>query len=205
MVKVKICGITSLSEVEFLNRVMPDYIGFVFSKSIRKVTAEEALTLSKYLSKRICRVGVFRNEEIYKVREIALSGVIDVIQLHGNENEEYIKELEDLNMEVWKGITIKETLEINFNYNVDKYLLDGNTPGSGECFNWESLQHIPKGIILAGGINEENVLYGIEKFMPYAVDVSSGVEKIVNGIRLKDENKTSRLIRKVRSFYERKI
>mgnify|MGYP000279212981 FL=1 len=96
MKKVKICGLRRKEDILIVNRLKPDYVGFVFADSSRKVTKEEAKALSKQLEKEICPVGVFVNEEPEIVAQIANAGIIDLIQLHGEEDEAYIQKLKAL-------------------------------------------------------------------------------------------------------------
>ena len=208
---IKICGITRSQEIKALNIIKPDYIGFVFAESKRKVTKEEANNLYKELDKGINVVGVFRNNSIVYIEEVLEYAPLDVIQLHGDEDNNLIDRLvERHSCEVWKAVTIKSSKDMSLarDYHVDTLLLDGSNPGSGKVFPWEFLKgiEINKRIFLAGGINEGNVLEGIDLVNPDGIDVSSGVEVIDDeGNRIKDKSKIERLIRKVRKENEGKI
>lgn len=201
---VKICGITKEMEIDALNKLQPEYIGFVFAESKRKVTIEVALKFHDKINKNIKTVGVFRNNSKDEILNILKYIPLDVVQLHGNENEDFIKYIRDKSgKEVWKAFSIntKEDLNIALNSSVDTILLDGINPGSGETFSWDILKNliVNKKIILAGGINEDNVSKAIEIVNPWGVDVSTGVENIdVHGNRYKDENKMKNFICKVR-------
>ena len=207
---IKICGITKPKEIEFINELHPDYIGFVFAKSKRKVTGKEASTLAKTLDKSIKTVGVFRNNSIEEIEEVLKFIDLDVVQLHGSEDEELIKELKSKgNFKVWKAISIGEDFDSSksLDYSVDAFLLDGSAPGSGKRFKWDLVDKskFNKKFILAGGINEDNVEEGIKLFNPDGVDVSSGVEVVTENGFIKDYEKMKRIIRKVRENNEGKI
>ena len=205
---IKICGITSKEEIQSINEVKPDYIGFVFAESKRKINADEAKKLSKALNRSIKIVGVFRNNSEEEILNILSKVPLDVIQLHGDEDNEFINSLrEKSKVEIWKAITVssKNDMEKALKYEVDTLVLDGSTPGSGNVFNWDNLKdiNINKRIFLAGGINENNVLEAINKVKPDGIDTSSGVEIIDEKGRRKDKEKMKRLIRKVRENNER--
>lgn len=202
---VKICGITTLEEIDYINELKPDYTGFVFAESKRKVNIENGKELLKALDKDIKSVGVFRNNTKEYIIEVIENIPLDIIQLHGDEDNDFINYLKDkTNCEIWKavGIKNKEDLIKAKDFNVETLLLDGSNPGSGELFPWEYLKEIDvnKRFFIAGGINEENVLEAMENVNPYGVDTSSGVETIENGIRRKDKEKIKRLIKKVRDY-----
>ncbi|MBS6602024.1 MAG: phosphoribosylanthranilate isomerase [Clostridium sp.] len=202
---IKICGITTLEEIDYINELKPDYTGFVFAESKRKVNIENGKELLKALDKDVKSVGVFRNNTKEYIIEVIKNIPLDIIQLHGDEDNDFINYLKDnTNCEIWKavGIKNKEDLIKAKDFNVETLLLDGSNPGSGELFPWEYLKEIDvnKRFFIAGGINEENVLEAMENVNPYGVDTSSGVETIENGIRRKDKEKIKRLIKKVRDY-----
>lgn len=205
---VKICGITNINEVNALNELKPEYMGLVFTESKRKVSIEKANSLLSNLNKDIKSVGVFRNNSIGYILDVVKNTPIDIIQLHGYEDNEFIEELKKkTSCEIWKAVSItsKEDLVKALNYKVDTLLLDGSNPGSGKVFPWEYLEDIDinKRIFLAGGINENNVLEAIEKVKPYGIDTSSGVEFVnEDGVRSKSKEKIKRLINKVRENNE---
>lgn len=227
---IKICGITKKKEVLFLKDLKPDYIGFVFAESKRKVSCEEAKELMKFIPKEslIKTVGVFRNNSLDYVKEIVDNLDLDVLQFHGHEDKEFIDNVKSFtNKEIWKALCVdgygnkNQDKEIDilerslkeFN-NVDSFLIDGVKPGSGEMLSSIMLRAIGnfmnefnKKFILAGGINEDNVIEALEKARPVAVDVSSGVERVdeITGAREKDREKVQGFIRKVRCEYEGKI
>ena len=208
---IKICGITNLEEIKSLNTLKPEFIGFVFAESKRKVTGQEARILFDDLDKDIKAIGVFRNNSKEFILEVLNEVPLYGIQLHGDEDEQFILDLKDkVNCEIWKAVSVKskEDMEKALNYPVETLVLDGSNPGSGEIFPWKYLNNtkFTKRVFLAGGINEENVLDGIAKVKPHGVDLSSGVEIITEeGIRTKSKDEMKKLIDKVRENNERKI
>lgn len=202
MIKIKICGLTRGIDVEYVNKLRPEYAGFVFAKSRRKLSIDTALKLRQKLNKDIKAVGIFVNEDIEIVQEIAKKVKLDVLQFHGEEDIEYTKNFK--NFEVWKAIPIKNKDDISniYKYKNIRLLLDskvdGIKGGSGKSFDWNILKghNLEDKIILAGGLNCENVQDAIKTIHPFAVDVSSGIE--VNGF--KDFNKMKKFIDKVREF-----
>lgn len=197
--EIKICGIRRDEDIEIINKYKPEYIGFIFAPTRRYVSPERAAELSAKLNGDTKTVGVFVNEAPEKVREIAMTADLDVIQLHGDEDEEYIRSL-GVNCEIWKAVRIKDGDDIPDIEGADKILLDKYTPkeygGTGESFDWSNIGDTKtnKPLILAGGLNKENVAEGIRIFKPVCVDVSSAVE--TDGA--KDEKKIKEFIEKVR-------
>lgn len=208
--EIKICGITALEEVQALNILKPEYIGLVFAESIRKISKEDGKILFDSIDRDIKVVGVFRNNTKEYISEILDYIPLDVLQLHGDEDNDFIEYFRNrYQCEIWKGASIKtkEDIKKAVAFNVDTLILDGSNPGSGEVFPWELVLNIETQakVFLAGGINEDNVLQGIDNLNIQGVDVSSGVEVIKDGKRSKDKTKMENLIRKVRESYERKI
>jgi phosphoribosylanthranilate isomerase len=202
MTKIKICGLTREVDIHYVNELKPEYIGFVFAKSKRRVSADEALQLTGKLNKEINTVGVFVNESIETVKEIAYKAKLDILQFHGDEDMHYMNNFKDF--EVWKALSVKNESDLQ---GIDEYenirlLLDskveGMQGGSGKTFDWNILKkaNLEHKIILAGGLNCENIAQALKTVQPYAVDVSSGVES--NGF--KDYEKIKEFIGKVRGF-----
>lgn len=191
-VKVKICGITRVEDAVACQRAGVDAIGLNFvGHSKRKVTLEQALTISKSLGPFISRVGIFVNHPLHELEEIAQTLKLDTVQLHGQEDAIYAKSV-GKNYRVIKAVSFqnqspKELLD----FPADAILLDGLKPGSGEAFDW-SVAKLFKGfpnLILAGGLTPTNVRAGIEALEPYAVDTASGVENspgIKNHVQIQD-------------------
>ncbi|MEW8996488.1 MAG: phosphoribosylanthranilate isomerase [Thermoanaerobacter sp.] len=202
MVKVKICGLRRKEDIEYANELKPDYVGFVFAKSKRQIEVEQALDLISLLDKEIKTVGVFVNEPVENALKIAQTLNLDVLQFHGDETQDYIDNFK--NFTVWKAIRIKdkEDLEKTKEFKVNSFVFDTLTKneygGTGKTFNWEVLKEMELNvpIILAGGLNENNVEEAIKIVDPYAVDVSSGVE--TEGY--KDFKKMKSFIEKVRGI-----
>lgn len=206
LAKVKICGITCKAEIEFINKYLPDYIGFVFTASKREVTPEKAAGLTAGLSPDIRKAGVFVDMEPEKAAEIASVAGLDALQLHGSEDAHYIVKLRRLlkpGTEIWKAVRVgggNETELISFG--ADRLLLDtytANMPGgTGQTFDWGLALQIKEQtrlpIILAGGLHPGNVRRAIVQVSPFGVDTSSGVE----GDGIKDEQKVRKFIEAVR-------
>lgn len=197
MTKIKLCGISSLADIEAVNSLNVDFIGFVFAKkSKRFVSPENADKLKKNLSEKIRAVGVFVNEPLENVAKLLDDGVIDIAQLHGSEDEEYINKLRGLtNKPIIKAFRIDDTSDMSYIEccSADYVLLDSGA-GSGETFEWDIIKNIKRPFFLAGGLNAENVENAIKDIHPFAVDVSSGIES--NG--LKDYTKMANFVAAVR-------
>ena len=172
-----------------MNEYKPDYIGFVFAESKRKVSPHEAAKLREKLNPDIIPVGVFVNESIENILKIDF---INMIQLHGSESEEYVREL--------KSQTNKPVIKAGYSEAADYLLFDNPEPGSGKTFDWDTIGEIKKPFFLAGGLNMENVAEAIQKLNPFAVDVSSGVENPEKS-GFKDPEKIKEFIWRVRNEY----
>ena len=177
MTKIKLCGLRRAEDIEAANLLKPDYIGFVFyKKSKRYISYEEAKILKSMLS--IKAVGVFVDENPKVVANLLEKGIIDLAQLHGSEDETYIKALRKLtDKPLIKAFQIKTTEELKKAEasSADMILLDAGT-GDGVSFDWDILKSFNRPYFLAGGMTPENVSPAIEKLHPYGVDVSSGIE-----------------------------
>lgn len=201
--KIKICGIRRMKDIEYVNEFLPDYIGFIFADSKRYIEPSYAKQLIEKLNPQIKTVGVFVNAEIDKIAEISSMLNLDVIQLHGDEDNNYILKLRNKKLkEVWKALSVKNSddLEKLSKINPDRFLLDaykkGERGGSGESFNWDILRGVDCGeIILAGGLNCGNIENAIKKVRPYMIDISSGAES--DGF--KDREKVRKCIELVRA------
>ncbi len=180
--RVKFCGLKRIEDILAANELRPDFAGFVFwEKSSRNVSEQEAKELGRALLPDIKKVGVFVDEDPDRIAALLTDGIIDIAQLHGHEDEEYISKLRSLAEEacVIKAFVIKckEDLERAGNSSADYLLLDSGK-GTGQTFNWELIREaaFDKPFFLAGGLGPENVAEAIDKLNPYAVDVSSGIE-----------------------------
>lgn len=188
MTEIKLCGLSRAEDIEAANSLMPEYIGFVFAeKSKRRVTASEAARLKEKLNPKIKAVGVFVNESVQKVAFLLKSGIIDIAQLHGSEDEEYIRDFKKLiATPVIKAFTVKSAEDIKRAENsiADYVLLDAGK-GGGEKFDWSLIRNIDRPYFLAGGLDPENVTSALKELKPFAVDVSSGIE--TDGFKDKDK------------------
>lgn len=202
MTKIKFCGLKREEDISFANIILPDYIGFVFAKkSKRYVTPEKAAELKEKLDGRILSVGVFVNENPKEVAELLNKRVIDLAQLHGNEDEEYIRELKSLTSNsIIKAFSVTGENDVKsaLQSKADLILLDSPLAGSGKQFNWNLLKNITVPYFLAGGLNHENVFEAVQKLKPYAVDVSSGIE--TDGFKDFDKMKRFAAVRKLKGI-----
>lgn len=212
MVKVKICGLRVAREICFINQVLPDYAGFVFAPSRRRITPFEAARLIDALDTKILPVGVFVNEAVDTiVRTVRLCG-LRVVQLHGEEGPEV---LEALRFNISSGVELWKSLKMPYASKTqrpllheipgltpgswDRILYDGALPGSGIPLNLGLLPSSLENCILAGGLSPANINEILQKTNPYGVDVSTGVEgadgfkdlaliiKFIEAIRNKEE------------------
>lgn len=198
--KIKLCGMFRHQDIEYANKLLPDYVGFVlnFPKSHRSINREEAIKLKEKLSPKIKAVGVFVDEKAEVCAEFANSGIIELIQLHGNENADYTKKIKTLtNAPIIKAVKVDSEKDIKQAQSIgaDYLLLDGGT-GSGKCFDHALLENvkITRPFFLAGGLTSDNVRTAIKKIDPFAVDVSSALE--TDGF--KDYNKMAAFVNAVR-------
>ena len=179
LTKVKICRLSRECDIEYANRLKPDYIGYVFwQRSRRYVTREQAEALTRRLDGAITPVGVFVDEEPELVSRLANDGTIKLIQLHGHENEEYLRELKSMtDAPIIKAFKIRgdEDIEKANTFPSDYILLD-NGYGTGQTFDWSFVRGIKRPFFLAGGVNADNVRDAIDKLSPYADYIRTGVE-----------------------------
>lgn len=183
--KVKMCGLRRQEDIIFANQVKPDYVGFVFAESKRKVTTETAMELRRQLTPEIQTVGVFVNEKPEKLAQIAEAIPLDVIQLHGDEEQEYIKRLQKLtNRQIWKAVRVQSKKDIATagEFGADQILLDCFSKdvygGTGKVIDMSLIenQEPVTSYFLAGGLTTENLEEMIKKINPYGIDISSGIE-----------------------------
>lgn len=203
--KVKMCGISKVETIPAVVDAKPDYMGLVFTPSKRQVTVDQAKTLVEELHKQyanrynrdaeqysnqtlihqesIKTVGVFVNETVESLLKIAKEVKLDVIQLHGDEDESFIQTLkEQSNVEVWKAVQIRSAADAEawIDSSADMLLFDAyhkdERGGTGEVFDWSSLDEFERPFMLAGGIDSTNVARAIRTVRPYGIDISSGIE-----------------------------
>ena len=180
MTKIKICGLSRECDIDFVNEAKPDYAGFVvnFPKSRRNVSPDRARELASRLSPEITPVGVFVDERPEVIAELANCGAIAAAQLHGSEDEEYIKNLRALcRCEIIQAFRVKDEEGVRraAQSSADYVLLDGGQ-GEGRRFDWKLAENFPRPCFIAGGLCAENAAEVMEKLRPFALDMSSGVE-----------------------------
>lgn len=210
--KVKMCGISKVKTIPAVVEAKPDYMGLVFAPSKRQVTVEQAEILVEELHKQcinhydtkvVKTVGVFVNEALDNLVRIADTANLDAVQLHGDEDEAFIQSLKErTNVEVWKAIQIRTAADTEkwIDSSADMLLFDAyhkdERGGTGEVFDWSSLDAFERPFMLAGGIDSTNVARAIRTVRPYGIDISSGIE--TNGV--KDDEKITAFTKIVKSI-----
>jgi len=198
MTKIKICGLSRMEDIAAVTAARPDYIGFVFAASRRQVEMETARALKQVLDPGIEAVGVFVNHPVAEIIALAEAGIIELIQLHGDEDEATV-----LRLQAQTGLPVIRAFRINSPADIretaaDYRLFDTYDPsqygGSGATFNWELLQGVSGDFFLAGGLNIDNIKAAVNQVNPYCVDISSGVE--TDGV--KDRDKIIEIVEKLR-------
>lgn len=181
-VKIKLCGMFREQDIDYVNEAMPDYIGFIvmFPKSHRNIDLQTALKLKKRLSPKTKSIAVSVNAPPEDFAEFANSGAADMLQLHGNENADYIAKLRRLtDVPLIKAVKVTEFPDIEKaqRLDVDFLLLDSGT-GSGKLFDHSLInrEKITKPFFLAGGLTPENISRIARDIQPFGVDLSSGIE-----------------------------
>ena len=193
MCRIKICGLKTQEDIDIVNQYLPDYIGFNFAPvSKRAIKPEQAQKLRARLDQKIKAVGVFQNAEIAKIEEVCKEGIIDLIQLHGEEDQDYIDQVKKLGLPVIKAYKIKDRMPELLKS--DYILLDNRYGGSGQSFDWGLINFDLDKTFLAGGINIDNILFA-KKLKPYCLDICSGAETNDK----KDKTKIKQLIKAVRN------
>mgnify|MGYP002870117092 CR=1 FL=1 len=212
MVKLKICGMRRLEDIEMANEYKPDYIGFVFAESPRRVSYNQAKELSANLCEDVVPVGVFVDEHMKLIVDLFKNGIIEMAQLHGDEDEEYIRNLKAKSLEeagreipVINGIEIRDDgdyddILLKCDDSLADYFILDSGKGSGKIFNWDLINKnsgmFKNQLFLAGGLNSENLDLAIREFNPFAVDLSSGAE--TNGF--KDEEKIKEIVKIIEDY-----
>lgn len=217
--KVKMCGISKVETIPAVVEAKPDYMGLVFAPSKRQVTVDQAKTLVEELHRgyaqkygsdtehdkndTIKTVGVFVNETVDNLVTIANEANLDAVQLHGDEDETFIQSLKErINVEVWKAVQIRSAADVEkwIDSSADILLFDAyhkdERGGTGEVFDWSSLDAFERPFMLAGGIDSTNVARAIRTVRPYGIDISSGIE--TNGV--KDDEKITAFTKIVKSI-----
>ena len=217
--KVKMCGISKVETIPAIVDAKPDYMGLVFAPSKRQVTVDQAKILVEELHRGYAKkygsdtehdkngtiktVGVFVNETVENLVTIANEANLDAVQLHGDEDEAFIQSLKErTNVEVWKAVQIRSAADVEkwIDSSADMLLFDAyhkdERGGTGEVFDWSSLDAFERPFMLAGGIDSTNVARAIRTVRPYGIDISSGIE--TNGV--KDDEKITAFIKIVKSI-----
>ena len=217
--KVKMCGISKVETIPAIVDAKPDYMGLVFAPSKRQVTVDQAKILVEELHRGYAKkygsdtehdkngtiktVGVFVNETVENLVTIANEANLDAVQLHGDEDEAFIQSLKErTNVEVWKAIQIRSAADAEawIDSSADMLLFDAyhkdERGGTGEVFDWSSLDAFERPFMLAGGIDSTNVARAIRTVRPYGIDISSGIE--TNGV--KDDEKITAFTKIVNSI-----
>lgn len=180
MTKIKFCGLKRPCDIALANELRPDYIGFIFApKSRRYVSFTDASKLKSALSTDISAVGVFTNEPQENILKLLRDGVIDAVQLHGCESEEYVAALkEQTSKPVIKAFRIESSDDVRRAALscADFILLDSGSGGTGSVFDWKLIRGIKRPYFLAGGLSSDNAAEALKSLSPYALDVSSGIE-----------------------------
>ena len=187
MTKVKICGITNLEDALLSAKFGADALGFNFyEKSPRYILPGKAREIIEKLPPEILKVGVFVNESLEKIAEIAETAKLDALQLHGEETPEFARELKaKTDLEIIKAFRVRREFkpEDVLQYDTDAILLDAYNPqehgGTGETFDWEiakNVQKISPKMFLAGGLSPDNIAKAIFEVKPFAVDACSSLE-----------------------------
>lgn len=202
MTKVKICGITNLQDIGYINKSKPDYAGFVifFQKSKRNLGISTAKELLNNLDKSIKSVAVTVSPTIEQVKQIYDCG-FDLIQIHGEASDEVLSNPYLNVLRAFNVTDIDNFDRYSNNNNIVGYVFDAAAPGSGKVFDWTILNNVPrdgKMLILAGGLTPENVANAVKIVKPDGVDVSSGVER--DDGKGKSEEKVAEFIRKAKSI-----
>ena len=217
--KVKMCGISKVETIPAVVEAKPDYMGLVFAPSKRQVTVDQAKILVEELHRGYAKkygsdtehdkndtiktVGVFVNETVDNLVTIANEANLDAVQLHGDEDETFIQSLKErTNVEVWKAVQIRSAADVAewIDSSADMLLFDAyhkdERGGTGEVFDWSSLDAFERPFMLAGGIDSTNVARAIRTVRPYGIDISSGIE--TNGV--KDDEKITAFTKIVKSI-----
>ena len=197
MTKIKLCGLSRIEDIQTANKLKPDYVGFVFAeRSKRRVSPLKATELKSKLDPEVKAVGVFLDDNLDLVAAMLNLGIVDLVQLHGNEDEAYIEKVRSItNKPIIKAFIINSIDDVKAaeSSTADYILLDGGK-GSGKAFDWTLLKNIKRPYFLAGGLNPDNAADAVKKLKPYSVDVSTGIE--TDG--LKDAEKMAAFVSAVR-------
>ena len=197
MTKIKICGLTRMADIAAVNAAKPDYIGFVFAESRRRVVPEQAAELRAALSLEIVPVGVFVNQPVAEILRLLRVGTISIAQLHGQEPDADIRQIQRAGFPVIRAFRVQNAADAAraLQSPADILLLDSGRGGTGQVFDWSLVPKIDRPWFLAGGLSPENVVEAAKTLHPWGMDVSSGAE--TDG--KKDSAKIEAIIRRIRN------
>lgn len=200
MTKIKICGLTTPQEAEWVSKSQVDYAGMVlfFPKSKRNITIEQAKEIMKSMLPQIQKVAVVVSPSALQIKEIQKAG-FDIVQIHGQVIPEALETLRIPFLRAFNVDNMQEWERYEAEPKCIGYVFDAVKPGSGETFDWSSIPNLPedgKPYLLAGGLNPDNVGSAVAAMHPYGVDVSSGVER--DSGTGKDPEKMGAFVRAVR-------
>lgn len=200
MTKIKICGLTTPQEAEWVSKAQADYAGMVlfFPKSKRNITIEQAKEIMKSMLPQIQKVAVVVSPSALQIKEIQKAG-FDIVQIHGQVLPEALETLRIPFLRAFNVDNMQEWERYEAEPKCIGYVFDAVKPGSGETFDWSSIPNLPedgKPYLLAGGLNPDNVGSAVAAMHPYGVDVSSGVER--DSGTGKDPDKMGAFVRAVR-------
>ena len=179
--KIKICGLRTPGDINAVNEAMPDYVGFILTDGFKRSVDEETVQfICKLLDPMIQRVGVFVNDDPARIKRLLYNGLIDIVQLHGDEDDEYINELKSGSGSIVKVFKVKEGFDLAKAENspADMIMFDAGE-GSGESFDWSLIKNCKRPFILAGGLGPGTITKACEELKGsglYAVDMSSSVD-----------------------------
>lgn len=180
MTKIKLCGLRRIEDIEAANKLDPEFVGFVFAAGSRRyISKNDACFLRSNLKKNIATVGVFKDNELEEIADIVKSNAISVVQLHGNESDDFIIDVKKIcGCKVIKafGIASSKDIDVANKSIADYVLLDAPGGGTGNIFDHKFLAEMKRQYFLAGGLGSDNVAELIGNYKPYAVDVSSKIE-----------------------------
>lgn len=198
--KIKLCGMMREIDIRTANELSPDYVGFVFAPGrARTIPLSLALQFRRLLDPEIAAVGVFRGNSLQEIAEVAASGAIDLIQLHGTETESDLAWLRSqTDLPILQAFRIEQASDLQAaeRSSADYILLDNGSGGSGKTFDWSLLTQTSRPYFLAGGLRAENIETAIRGWQPYGVDLSSGIE--TDG--KKDPEKMKQIVRIIRNL-----
>jgi phosphoribosylanthranilate isomerase len=196
---VKICGITSEDDALLAVAMGADAVGFVFAPSVRQVPVQRVYDITRRLPPEIMTVGVFRDEHPKRVVEIVHKSGVKGAQLHGNESNDTVAEVaKAVGFVVKAFVAGSPRISQSASLATNTILIDGSTPGSGHLFDWSLVGEVPEGMrmILAGGLDPDNIADAVQTVTPWGVDVSTGVESAPGK---KDALKVKRFIERARN------